>query len=706
MRPRFIQFFTAFLAFLFVLQTLPFFLLQAHALSSPPPRPPDAGPDAQARGEAGLRAPGVAPEEDFLFPPENYNARIRQFEKEDNELQKHIKEQTEDPARVCSASALKDAALDLGIQFASENAQDGINWLKEQGGTLGALGEGLNLVTGGGSSVPTNDAESIAQFLRDRVTRCVKSLRENGFRIVFNDFKKRLLDSMVDDTLRWVKSGFEGKPGFYEDFGQFIKNTGNAALGDVAEDIGLARFCTPFQQRFAQSIQFNFSPPPRFSEQVSCTLTDIVGNVKAFGDNFNQGGWKGYLELAKPQNNRFGQMLLVLEEAQRRKEEAERKAELELIAYQGYKPTKQCVEWDIKNLRGDKVARGIKSAEVVARDYGDRTRYFPVCVKEDITTPGSSVGALADAALTADFQYVTNAGDLAPYFSAIFDGALRRLTKAKDRGLAGIEPSRSSQGKKPETFSEAAGAIVNSPDLTDEEKAEQLQPLQNLAGAGASSSRAANSTERLAGSSQKIAGELKNQLSDITSPSSILSIISQAETLRDQILLVVRGKSADPAPAAEKIFFESFVDPGFVNEATGGLSACQSDTLNAPNCTVAQIQHTSELAEAIAGVGELFPADRQQIQNFITEIDGVIPLLPGASEDALIGINSKLSAIQNQERDMRTRYGQTILALMETLNGTQNTVGLKAELRSCVTYVVEKRRNKNTDVYFCPQLPQ
>ncbi len=614
------------------------------------------------------------------------------------EVEKIAQEIGRDPAVACEAESLEGLGIDLISTGFSALAQNGINWLAKQGGNWGKVGGFL-----GGGDVPTRDAGAIAGQLFDRVRRCALALKENAFKVAFNDFKKRLLDSLVDDTLQWIKNGFKDGPGFYQDFGQALKNAGNAAVGDVAKDLGLAQFCSPFQKQFAESLTTISDPltVPTFSEQVSCTLTDIVGNVKDFGQDFKQGGWKGYLELAKPQNNSLGQMMLVLNEINQRKAEEERKKELELIAYQGYKPTTECVLWDVFNQRGDRVARSVGKAE---KDRYDGSLYTFTCVKEDITTPGSSVGAIADAALTADFRYAINAGDLTPYFGAILDTAFRRLIGGKDKGLAGIEKSRSSQGLKPQTFSERAAEIAADQNLSDEEKIAQFDSITGLIGTSSASFPITNKNTQFSLSSKKGAEELRAKLADSTSPDSLLSLINQAEKLQKQILLAIRGKSADPdLQQSERAFFETFLGPDLVNEGMKGLVACQSDLAVAATCTIAQIQNTNDTATAIEQVGTTFPEDRQQLNALIAEIDGIIPLFEDAPENTIISINTKLLSIQNKEREVRSKYRTIILALVETLDGGQNVVGTKTELQSCVSYLVTKNEN---EVYHCPAVPQ
>ncbi|MEK7478999.1 MAG: hypothetical protein AAB634_00470, partial [Patescibacteria group bacterium] len=597
-----------------------------------------------------------------------------EIKKQNEAIQKNRAEANKDPANVCSVKAFQDAALTV-------IKDEAFKFLEQLSGLSGG-------------NVPTKDEESIAHIIKERVDTCYAAIKENFLKIAFNNFKKRLLDSLVDDTLGWIKNGLKGEPRFYQDFGQALKDAANAAAGDVAQDIGLASFCSPFQAQFAESlnVQANsaFAPDlaPKFSKQVSCTLTDIVGNVEDFSNDFTKGGWKGYLELLKPQNNTYGQTILILDELNRRTAEKEREKELELLANQGFKSTTKCVAWKVVNRATERVVAPAIFEEEKAR-YNPAVYDTSQCAKEETTTPGSLVKKYADAAIDAEYRYVTNADDLTPYLDAIIDTSFRRLLEAGVEGLAGMRRSRSSRGEAPETIANKAQKIAES-SLTDEEKAEQLQPLQNLIGAGQTTSDATNLTAQLAPGIRGRATALRALLSDANSSTSIISLITQGEGLRNNTLVLLRGAQTQK----DKDFVRGlkFTDPK--DQAIDGLLSCQAQVFPVTQeigggavCGVTE--RARDTAAAFADGGALFQSGNTMVQKFVQELDGILAGIAGASEHTLINFDSRISSITETERSLRTLYQEFVRVLTPMYEGTAGSPGLRTNLQSCLNHAAK-----------------
>lgn len=160
--------------------------------------------------------------------------------------------------------------------------------------------------------------------------------------IAFESLKKRLLDQIVDQTIQWIQGG--GKPKFVTDFGSLLEDSAQAAIGDVAKDIGEGELCTGISPA---RIRFQLETPV-FSQRVSCTLDDIVGNIEQFADSFQDGGFIGYQELLKPHNNRWGVEILTLSEVERRQSQKQSALQQEVSTGRGFLSTKQCLEWEAR----------------------------------------------------------------------------------------------------------------------------------------------------------------------------------------------------------------------------------------------------------------------------------------------------------------------------------------------------------------------
>jgi len=268
-------------------------------------------------------------------------------------------------------------------------------------------------------------------------------------RILLSVLKKRILDVMVDQTINWINGN--GSPKFVTDFGGFLQDTAQSATGDVVRDIGLAQLCTGIQP---QRIQIQIERPV-FSQAVSCTLNQIVGNVERFGQSFQNGGWIGYQELLKPQNNRYGVELLAQGEVARRISEETTAALQELTAGQGFRATKECLEWTVSgtSITDNKFETKQYSVSntfnypdpaspppdsAVSDFASSHTDVSKKCTKAPISTPGQLLVGATQKAVTLQADYVINAETLQDYAAAIIDAGLNRLIQAGVKGLGGV----------------------------------------------------------------------------------------------------------------------------------------------------------------------------------------------------------------------------------------------------------------------------
>lgn len=335
-----------------------------------------------------------------------------------------------------------------------------------------------------------------------RTSQCIKDLTEKIVKKSLSRFKKRLMDSLVDDTVDWIRNG--GKPRFIEDFGGFIRESGDAAIGDVALEVGAANLCSSAQadflkQNLRQTVELsNTNVVPRFSDQISCTLTDVVGNVKGFYQDFRQGGFVGYQEVLNPRNNAYGLLLMTLDEAQRKKDEAEEAAKVEAVANQGYRAVKQCTSWRVvRRDNGAVIGKKLSQQDLNLPLYSNPD-YQAECEKKDITLPGKSVGGLFDNVVATEISKAIDSSDLSPYAKAILDAGITRIIKGKQNaGLTGMEASRDSRGLPPKTINEAVADVRGGradTELDNNEKA-QIKRLENLAKAGEQYTKAESITK-------------------------------------------------------------------------------------------------------------------------------------------------------------------------------------------------------------------
>lgn len=213
--------------------------------------------------------------------------------------------------------------------------------------------------------------------------------------------KQQILQALVNDVTDWIKRGYKGKV-VVSDWRDLVANAGQAAVGDLAKEVGLGSLCSPFKFQ----IQITLATPPKFNTRATCTLDDIVANIQSFYNDFRNGGWIAYQESWQPQNNVFGLALLAVDEAAKREDAAKTAAQNENIAGGGFLSQKNCV--------------------TVTLPSGQTTE------KCTITSPGSFIGnAAAESLVKTPLGSVIGADELGGYLSIIIDTALNELIKGQ-----------------------------------------------------------------------------------------------------------------------------------------------------------------------------------------------------------------------------------------------------------------------------------
>lgn len=310
-------------------------------------------------------------------------------------------------------------------------------------------------------------------------------------KFLLTSLKKRFLAELTNQTVKWIQG--EGSPRFVTDPGSFFEDAAQAAIGDTAIAVGLGDLCSPAQQF---RLQIQLQRPAPFTQRVSCTLDDIVGNITAFKNDFRNGGWLGYMELLMPQNNIWGLELLAqsqfLEEEGRKKEIAQYEASVG----GGFLSQKRCEVWEKvgeqetdRKYSSDDNNLYLKSPDGF-RYTGETSRPGNSewqCVSSKIVTPGTTVGDALKEALGSDWKFIVNADDLNQFVTVVVDAIVSRLANEATTGLLGLFSGNgsASQGK-------ATCEDIKKPDLRAE--CERQAQGGNLADAIASLKRSISFT--------------------------------------------------------------------------------------------------------------------------------------------------------------------------------------------------------------------
>jgi len=141
------------------------------------------------------------------------------------------------------------------------------------------------------------DSEHIKEYILDPIAWAVA---------------KAMVQQIVNSTVSWINSGFQGSPSFVQDPAGFFENMGDQLTGSFLSGPGspLAVLCSPISLNVRLSLALNRANIGQ--NHYTCTLSKVISNVKGASINgftagdFNQGGWPAFVTLSDAQNNQYG----------------------------------------------------------------------------------------------------------------------------------------------------------------------------------------------------------------------------------------------------------------------------------------------------------------------------------------------------------------------------------------------------------------
>ena len=117
---------------------------------------------------------------------------------------------------------------------------------------------------------------------------------------------KKFLERMVDSTVDWINTGFDGNPAYLDDPKQYFADVADGVAVEFIEGSDLGFLCSPFQTQVRLALMKSYVQRNPFQ----CTLTDVVANIEAFYSDFNQGGWEAWFSMTQNDaNNPYGTYL-------------------------------------------------------------------------------------------------------------------------------------------------------------------------------------------------------------------------------------------------------------------------------------------------------------------------------------------------------------------------------------------------------------
>jgi len=288
---------------------------------------------------------------------------------------------------------------------------------------------------------------------------------------ILNMLLHKILAALTQDIVDWIQNGDE--PRFIsEGLSGYLWDAVDQAGGDFVENyLGLGWMCEPFDVEIKIALQ----EVTTFKDEVTCTLSDVVDNVENFYNDFSEGGWSGWIELTKPQNNFYGAFLSAQEEKYEEEEKAREQAAFDALTGDGFLSMKDCIWYD-------------ETGAVVATqtDVRGQPKLPSVCIgsatgpctyKCETLTPSSVISAVVDKTTTnywdqlnAQISAATSkAGPYSVYVQAIINALINRVM-TEGVGLLKAGTSSDSQGELTEPDYGDLGAASSTPEIVDSQE--------------------------------------------------------------------------------------------------------------------------------------------------------------------------------------------------------------------------------------------
>lgn len=239
---------------------------------------------------------------------------------------------------------------------------------------------------------------------------------------------KSFIDTLVDATVEWIQNG--GDPRFITNFDNFLEDASNLAFNRVVNKTALKGLCSPF----GLQIKIGLLPVEKFSEQITCTLDQVVGNINNFYVDFSVGGWTGYNKMWEAQNNYYGAIMMIADKIAMEEAKEKELKRIEAATGGGFKPDKICKAGSIitpqihcKVFIGTTEYKTCIDEEDIKYAGYARDRNNKYCDSKNLiaVTPGSTIGQAAANAINADSWWASN---IQSWSTALVNAAINRLT--------------------------------------------------------------------------------------------------------------------------------------------------------------------------------------------------------------------------------------------------------------------------------------
>lgn len=256
------------------------------------------------------------------------------------------------------------------------------------------------------------------------LSKAAKDMIKEAVRIAGSIVMHQVLNMLTNQLIKWIQGG--GTPQFVSDWKGFLKDAADKSAGlFIDKYLGMGYLCEPFDME----IKIALLEVEDFETRVACSVSDIVENIEDFYNDFSRGGWKGWLELTKPQNNFYGGYLLAQDEKVDRANKAREASLNEAASSGGFLSVKACIKGNVGGSTEE--CNDKDSCKSLKEEFPES--FF--CDKEIVVTPGSVLADITSKAINQPIKMLEDQiadmadsmGLLGPYIVAVGNALINRV---------------------------------------------------------------------------------------------------------------------------------------------------------------------------------------------------------------------------------------------------------------------------------------
>ncbi|MEX2010364.1 MAG: hypothetical protein WD874_00970 [Parcubacteria group bacterium] len=250
-----------------------------------------------------------------------------------------------------------------------------------------------------------------------------------------------VVERIVDSTLEWINSGFEGSPAFVTDPEEYFTGIADSVAGQFIEGSQLSGLCSPFQADIKIALSKYYNRNYRNSYTSQCTFSGAVENIRNFGNDFKDRGWDSWFEITQTDsNNPYGAYVEAQASLDLSIASALNIEKTKLDWGQGFKSKADCIAYNPQNMSD------MTGDILVDRVFVDKTKPAGACIKfGPDKTPGTVIKSQVDKVLPTGLEQLITADEFNEIISALM-GQLLNRTILGAQGLLGSNQEKVTGG--------------------------------------------------------------------------------------------------------------------------------------------------------------------------------------------------------------------------------------------------------------------